>query len=406
MKRAASRLALAPLLLGCIALGSLAPGCNAQALGGGSLGWVDGSNGRPGPSTRTVTLRWRQRIVSEAVEAFVPVERAVAALDPERDRIYVGSTGGELWAMNGAGGRVYTYDAGGSISAEPAFDSGLNELYLGTEDGVLHRLAAQDGSVTWRSEVGGAISTRPVLTDDVIFVATDDDTVTALDRESGEALWRVRRDPPDGFTISQHAGLTLLEGERLLAAFTSGQVISLQPSDGALQWERDTSEELDPGSDGAPRFADVDTTPLVIDDLVYVASFAGGMYALERESGTVRWRDEELTGVTSIVPASDRLLVVSSGDLGLFCFDRVAREILWRKRLPRGAPSVPVIARDLVMFGESQGGFVTVALSDGEELGRLETGHGFTARAAFHDGRGFVMSNGGTLHAFAVAGAR
>lgn len=380
-------------------------GCGTGIVGGGNYGWVDGSGDSRPPSTRTVTLRWRQRLVSEEEEAFVPVERARAALDPERDRIYVGSSGGDLWAMTASGGRVYTYDAGGSIAAAPAFDVNRNELYLGTEDGVIHRLAAEDGEVAWRSEIGGAVSNPPLLTEDALYVVTDNDIVTALDRETGEALWRFRRDAPEGFTISQHAGLTMVDG-RLLTAFTAGQVVSLAPADGALQWERDTSVELEPGPDGMARFADVDTTPVVMDGLVYVASFAGGMYALELESGTVRWRDEEMTGVTSIVPASERLFIVSSGDLGLLCMDRVDREILWRKRLPRGAPGIPVVASDLVMFGESQGGFVTVALQSGHELGRIETGHGFTAAASFHDGRGFVISNGGTLYAFAVAGAR
>jgi outer membrane protein assembly factor BamB len=150
----------------------------------------------------------------------------------------------------------------------------------------------------------------------------------------------------------------------------------------------------------------VDTTPLVMDDLVYVASFAGGMYALELESGTVRWRDEELTGVTGIAPASDRMLIVASGDLGVLALDRFDREILWRKRLPRGAPAEPVVARDLVLFGESQGGFITLALQNGRELGRIETGHGFTAAPSIAAGRGFVLSNGGALLAFALPGAR
>ncbi len=393
--------------LGAALLGLAGLACSPAVLGGGNFGWVDGDGDDRSPSTRTVTLRWRERIVSEDVEAFVPVERAVAALDPIRDRIYVGSSGGELWAMNGAGGRVYTYDAGGGIAAEAAFDAQEGSLFLGTEDGVLHKLSAEDGHVHWRTEVGGAITTRPLLTEDAVYTITDDDVVTALDRESGEALWRYRRDAPEGFYISQHAGLTLSpDGRRLLAGFTAGVVVSLSPGDGSLQWERDTSLDLEPGPDGAARYADVDTTPYVIDDLVYVASFAGGTYALEIDSGTVRWRDEELTGVTSIVPASERLLVLSSGDLGLVLLDRLSREIVWRKRLPRGAPSIPVVASDLVMFGESMGGFVTVALQDGEELGRIETGHGFTARAAFHQGRGFVLSNGGTLYAFAVAGAR
>ena len=377
--------------------------CGPGIIGGG-FEWVDGHSGQS-VSTRAPHIRWRQQITHDYEGAYVPVERAAAALDPARDRLYVGSSSGELWAMTAAGTRIYTYDAGGGIAAQPALDAVRDELFLATEDGVVHLLTASTGALRWRAEVGGAVSQPPLLTDDAVYVVTDNDIVSALDRGEGEVLWRYRRDAPEGFYVSQHAGLTLAEG-RLLTGFTAGVVASLDPSDGSLQWERDTSLELEPGPDGTARFADVDTTPVVVDDLVYIASFAGGMYALELESGTVRWRDEELTGIIGITPASDRLLVLSSGDLGVLLIDRNDHEVVWRKRLPRGAPGEAIVAQDLVIFGESQGGFVTLALQNGRELGRVEAGHGFTARASIADGRGFILSNGGTLFAFALPGAR
>lgn len=383
----------------CVATTACGPGI----IGGGDFGWIDGSSGNPA-STRAPHVRWRQQITHDYEGPYVPVERAAAALDPARDRLYVGSSSGELWAMTAGGARIYTYDAGGGIAAQPALDPALDELFLATEDGVLHLLTASNGALRWRTEIGGAVSQPPVLTDDAVYVMTDNDVVSAIDRAEGEVLWRYRRDAPEGFNVSGHAGLTLAEG-RLLTGFTAGVVASLDPSDGSLQWERDTSLELEPGPDGTARFADVDTTPVVIDDLIYIASFAGGMYALELESGTVRWHDEELTGVIGITPASDRLLVLSSGDLGVVLIDRNDHEVVWRKRLPRGAPGEATVAQDLVMFGESQGGFVTVALQNGRELGRIEAGHGFTARATISDGRGFMLSNGGTLFAFALPGA-
>lgn len=378
-------------------------GCSIVS--GSGQGWLTGGSDRGTVDGRAVQLRWRQQIAPDYQGAYIPVERATAALDPARDRIYVGSSAGQLWAMSAVGARVYSYDAGGGIQAAPALDSPRDELYVATEDGVLHMLTASIGVLRWRAEVGAAVSQPPVLTDDAVYVVTDSDVVVALSRESGDPLWRVRRDAPDGFYISGHAGLTLANG-LLLTAFTGGVVVALDPADGSLLWERDTSVELEQGSDDTTRFADVDTTPVVLGDTAYVASFAGGLYALELRSGTVRYRDEQLTGVIGIDAAGEDMLILSSADLGIVGFDRQERTIVWRKTLPRGAPAEPVVARDLVLVGESQGGFVTLALQSGRELGRIETGHGFSARAAVADGRGFVMSNGGTLYAFALPGAR
>lgn len=383
----------------------LSVGCGPGFLGGGDYSWIDdGRSEAPRVSTRSIQLRWREQVTHDYEGDYVPVERAAPALDPANDRIYVGSSTGELWAMTAAGRLIYTYEAGGGIAVQPAFDAATDEIFVATEDGVVHRLTASTGALGWRTEIGGAVSQPPVLTDDALYLVTDNDVVVALDRSDGEPLWRYRRDAPEGFYVSQHAGITLADG-RILTGFTAGVVVALSAADGALLWERDTSVELEAGPEGAARFADVDTTPLVLDGLVYIASFAGGMYALDIESGTVRWRDEELTGITAITPATERLLLLSSGDLGLVCFDRVDQEILWRKVLPRGAPGEAVVAGDLVLFGESQGGFITLALQNGRELGRIEAGHGFTAPPSVADGRGFVMDNGGMLYAFALPGA-
>ncbi|MFK7992241.1 MAG: PQQ-binding-like beta-propeller repeat protein [Sandaracinaceae bacterium] len=380
-----------------VLVGVLTAGCAPGLIGGGDYGWLDGRHSEV--STRSIRLRWREQLTPTQGGAYIPVQRAAPVLDPANDRLYVGSTTGELWALSAGGSRIYTYDSGSSIGAQPAFDGARDEIYLPTEGGVLHMLTASTGRVQWRAEVGGAVSTAPVLTDDAVYVVTDDDIVVALAREDGEALWRVRREAPEGFSVSEHAGLALVE-RRLLTGFTNGVVMALSPADGSILWERDTAQELEPEDDGAPRFVDVDSTPAVVGETVFAASFAGGLFALEIDSGTVLWRDETLTGISAITAAGPRLLLLSSGDLGLVCFDHVSREIIWQKRLPRGAPAPAVVADDLVLFGETQGGFVTAALSNGAELGRIEVGHGFSARPSIRDGRGFVLSNGGGLFAF------
>jgi outer membrane protein assembly factor BamB len=391
-------------LLGLLAA-LTASGCGSGFLGAETYGWLEGTGDRYSVDGRAVQLRWRRQIAPDYQGAYIPVERASAALDPQHDRVYVGSSAGQLWAMSSSGTRLWTYDAGGSIGSRPALDARGDELYVATEDGVLHRLRGSTGELTWRMELGGAVTQPPLLTPDAVYVVTDNDVVVAMSRTDGEALWRYRRDAPEGFYISQHAGLTLAGG-MLVTAFTGGIVVALDPADGSLQWERDTSAELEAGTDGTPRFADVDTTPVLIGDALYVASFAGGLFALELASGSVRWRDETLTGIVGITPARGDRLLLASGDLGLVCFDASDREVVWRKELPRGAPAEAVVAQDLVLFGESQGGFVTLSLSTGRELGRIEAGHGFSAPPTIAGGRGFVMTNGGVLLAFALPGAR
>lgn len=406
MRRRLGALALGAGLLGSLGLGSL--GLGSLAVGASGCGPIqlpsayerahDAPRGRA-PEGR-LALRWTRTIAPEYEGAFMPIERAVPALVPSSDRMYVGSSAGSLWAFSGAGTQIWMYQAGGGIGSQPYVDPERDELYVASDDGLVHALVASTGEVRWRSELGGAVGRPPVATDDALYIVTDADVVAAFDRATGEALWRYRREAPEGFYVTEHAGLTLLD-RQLITAFTDGVVVALDPRDGSILWERDTAADLVSTSDTI-RFTDVDTTPLVIGDVIYAASFAGGLYALERSSGSVRWRREDLTGIVGLVEAPGGVLIASSGDHGVLALRARDGEPLWRHAVPRGAPTVPEVVGDLVVVGESEGGLITLALGSGRELGRVEAGHGFAAPPEVAAGLGAAVSNAGTLFVFAI----
>jgi len=328
----------------------------------------------------------------------VPVERASAALDPSRDRVYVGSTAGVLYAFKADGREVYRVALGGAIESAPALDSHENELFVGTEQGKVVALRAIDGSIRWEAEVGAAIRQPPVALEDAIYVVTDRDQVVALDRSDGASLWRIERARPSGFTIAGRAGLVVHEG-RLITAFSDGTVMSIDPSDGQAHWLVETAVDV-PRRDGeATRILDVDTTPVVVGDTVYVGSFSAGLYAIDAQSGSVVWRDAELSGAVGLAYANESL-IVASAEHGLICLREGNREERWRRRAERGAMTPPVVSDGLLLVGESEGSFLGLDIRQGREVARLDAGNGFAASAAVAAGRGFVLSNGGTLYAF------
>lgn len=346
-------------------------------------------------------LRWSRRMAPELEGPFLPIERSVAAFDPMHDRIYVGSSVGDLWAFDGRGAEIWMYHAGGGIGSQPLLDAERNELYVASDDGLLHALTPSTGEVRWTAEVGGAVGRTPVATDDALYVITDSDLVVAYDRRNGEALWRYRREAPEGFYIAEHAGLTRV-GTRLLTGFTDGAVMCLDARDGAALWTRDTLADVaDTGAE--LRFTDVDTTPVVVGERVYVASFAAGLYQLQLSNGSVEWLEDELTGITGIAATATGLLVLSSGDLGVVAFDPVEREIRWEREIERGAPTPPLVVGDVVIVGESEGGLVAFSLADGRELSRIEDEHGFAAMPAASMGIGAAVSNAGKVFVFELS---
>lgn len=355
--------------------------------------------------TGRLTFRWVRRLAVEleGIDGrFLPIERAVAAMDGAHDRIYVGSSRGYFWSLTGAGAQVYMYQAAGAVGCQPLLDTEQDEIYFASDDGVVHALVASTGELRWRAEIDGAVGRRPIATADVVYVVTDGDVVVAFARDSGEALWRYRRDAPEGFYIAEHAGL-VLAGRSLITGFTDGAVIALDPRDGHVQWTRETLEDLPATvSTDAMRFTDVDTTPVIVDGVAYVASFAGGLYALDVGSGSVRWLRRELTGLVGLAVAPGGMLIGSSGDVGVVGIDRATGDTMWTSRIRRGAPTAPTVVGDLVVVGETEGGLISLLASNGTEVGRLENGHGFAAPIAIDERLGAAVSNAGALFVFAI----
>ncbi len=403
--RAAVELGLARALAGLGLLGLL-PGL-ALALGcGGAHGTAQFAMPTPRADWReraagsSVVMRWTRDLGPAFGGLYRPVERSAPALDTQNGRVYVGTTERFVYAFNVEGRQLYRYLADAAVEAEPTVDPVRGELYVASTSGKVHALRAADGSVRWNIELGSAVSRAGVLSEDALYLVTDEDSVIALSRVDGSTLWRYKRDPRAGLQVAGHAGL-LLANQRLVTGFTDGSVVALSPSDGHVLWSVDTTLDFADPVQAEKGFVDVDTTPVQAGDLIYAASFLGGFYAIEAAHGAVRMRNPELTGVTSIA-ASEDALVLGSAKQGVVCLELPSLAPRWTAKVRRGVPNNVAIVNGTVYATETRGALLAFKLADGSETGRLQTEYGFTSSPSLYDGRGFIFGNSGILYAFTI----
>lgn len=361
--------------------------------------WYDGTDDTRPAGRESLRLRWSKRLTGDFDQPYIPVEHASAGLDPVHDRVYIGSAGGGFYAFSSGGRLQFRYDAESGIEAAPVVDETYGDVFLASEDGVIHALRGRTGALRWKEESGGPVRQPPILTDDEVYVVTEDDKVVALSRDDGEILWTYDREVDTEYAIAGHAGI-VLHGDKVLTGFTDGTIVALNANDGSVAWERPTSLDYEPDDSEALRFFDVDTTPVVVGDTVYAASFTTGIYAMNVDNGTVLWR-EARKGITGL-DGNANLLVVASADDGLYALERDSREVVWRRGLEGGAPGQPVIHGRVILVGQSRGPLLSLAVRSGRELSRIDAGTGFSAPPALSGRYGFALSNGGTLFAFSL----
>jgi outer membrane protein assembly factor BamB len=161
----------------------------------------------------------------------------------------------------------------------------------------------------------------------------------------------------------------------------------------------------------------VDTTPVVAriaaGEVVFVGSYAGGVFALDAENGSRVWLNERALGVTDLVlweqparPARDgqdtgtrahRILLAASGQTGLWALDPEDGRVLWRKDLPEGGISRPVPVAGALLVATTRYGLFLFSPLDGGLIDGIEPGGGIAMTPAAYGRRAFMLTNAGVL---------
>jgi outer membrane protein assembly factor BamB len=371
---------------------------------------------------RTLTAPSRQ--VGEDYEHGRP------AIDAKHGRIFVGTADRGLYALRaGDGETLWRFETLGVVQCEPLYDPQYDIVYFGSHDGALYAVDARNGSLLWRFMTGAEVGRKPVIggpDGSVLFVANGADQLFALERATGRQLWTVHRQPALGMEIAAHAG-PAVDGDMVYMAFSDGHVIAYDARDGSERWTPvDLSAEAEQTVGDAPRYLDVDTTPIVEDlpngKVVFVASYAGGVFALDARSGARVWMNEKAVGATEltlwrepahvarsaqpgelapVVPAK-RILVASSGVSGLWGLDPATGRKLWRVPVPEGGITAPAAIAGALLVGTTHYGMFLMSPVDGRPIDGIDLGTGFAETPAAYGNRAFVLSNAGTFLGIAV----
>jgi len=355
--------------------------------------------------------------ISERV-AGEDYEHGRPEIDAKHRRVFVGSSDRGLYALGADdGSAIWRFETTGPVQSEPLYEAGEDVVFFGSNDGALYKVKAADGSLLWRFNTNAEVSKKPVIQNGILYVVNANDTVVAMDAKTGKTRWSQHRSPAFGMEIAGYAG-PLVTRDRVYVAFSDGHVAAYDPLDGTERWPMvDLSAEFEQAQGDVPRYLDVDTTP-VLDTItagrvVYVASYAVGVFALDALTGARVWVNDRAAGVTQLVlwqepshrprdgvgPAipGRKLLLGSSGTTGLWELATEDGREVWRRPLPNGGVSAPVPIAGALMVSTTRYGLFLFSPLDGGVIDGLDMSNGLTMAPAVIGRRAYVMSNTGVL---------
>ncbi len=410
---------MSKIRLGVTVVGALATSLAGLAIGCSSL--RAGANPE-GPNWQhraswSMHVVFDRDIVAPARKKGAPYERGQPEIDPAHVRLFVGSSDHGLYALNARDGApLWRFETLGFVQCAPLYDPKENVVYFGSNDGALYKVDADTGVLKWRFMTNAEVARRPVLSDGMVYATNANDTLIALEAKTGELVWSQHRTPAAGMEIAGYSGATVAWG-KVYMGFSDGNVTAFDAKTGKERWQPlDLSAEAEQLLGEIPEYLDVDTTPVAAQlesaPAVFVASYEGGVYALDAETGTQLWSNTNVAGTYDMAwwqePAHQasgdgarvpkrRLLMVATGTSGLWALDPDSGEPVWRRELPAGGVSAPVPIVGALIVTTSQLGVYLLSPTDGSLIDGVHLAHGASAAPAAYGTRAFVLSDSGQL---------
>ncbi len=313
---------------------------------------------------------------------------AIIAVDYEGDvTSYASMSGKTLW------------QAGLDVPVATGAGGGDGLVLIGTKKGQLIALDELSGEVKWKKQLTSEILSPAKAAHGVVVARTADGRLTGLSSEDGTRLWSYQRAVP--LLSLRGAGEAVISGEMVISGYANGKLVALSLNDGVVVWE--TSVAVPRGRTELDRLVDIDSTPVIADDVVYVVAFHGRLAGVSLNSGRVLWY-RDFSSRTGLDVDPGYSVYVSDESDYVWSVQDGSGDALWRQtRLLRRKVTAPVIVGENVIVGDFEGFVHWISREDGRFVARKRIAdEAIRSKPVVKDDLVFVTASDGTLTAFRI----
>jgi outer membrane protein assembly factor BamB len=334
--------------------------------------------------------------------------------DPDTGQVIVATDAGSVTALDSNGRRAWSIATGGKVRAQPTIVDA--HVYVSSDDGFLYKLDKRNGLTAWRTQIVNGGKPRlefgekefrwdrygsAVVTDGKrIYVGSRDGNLYALAADDGHELWRASAADMITGTPAVHAGQVIYNSY-------DKHVYAVDADDGKLRWKRDLQGELP---------SDV----VIANQVALIGSRAYELNAVDLDDGAVRWnRYVWFSWIESPPNVRDDIAYFGTSDaLKLFACEVESGRKVWERPLPGWSWSRPAV-NDQHVYAAVVGAKAYAAPRDGafvavnRATGTIEWLHpvtpvegakqwGFGASPALSDSAVYAADLTGRVFAFAA----
>jgi outer membrane protein assembly factor BamB len=250
--------------------------------------------------------------------------------------LYVGSDDGECVAVDVESGEVRYRARLGQLVRSSPLPVGERVVVGVVEPKGAGSLVALDakGKLAWRAKLAGVFSS-PALAGPHVLVGSDDGSLHAVDHEKGSLAWshavgsKVRATPA-------------IAGEVAIVGDFSGRLVAVWLKDGSRAWTAELGSALY-------------SSAAIAAEVAVVGSNDGTIHGVDLKTGAVRFQVRTRGPVVASPLSIGERFVVGSTDGDLYLIDATGKLIQQMTLAPGGIASSAAAASGLLVVGSARG---------------------------------------------------
>ncbi len=312
-------------------------------------------------------------------------------------------------------GKIYTLDAAATVSAftlsgssvlsvstKPDTTVGLGgyggglaaengRLYVANGYGMVTALDPQTGKAIWSKDIDVPVRAAPTAAGDRLYVITIDGKFYCLSGVDGSELWSARGLPQSASLMTSTS--PAVNDDVVVVPYPSGDIMAFKLSDGSTIWTENLSRTRQTSQIAS--MSDV-ARPAIDNGVVFAIGHAGRMIAAQAKSGDRLW-SLSIPGSEPPCVAGDTVYVVDTGGR-LMALSRSDGKTRWLTQLPAAKNYAgPIIAANTLWLISSKGEVLSVDAATGKVGGTMELGDTVYLPPIVAQGPMFVLTDSAKL---------
>lgn len=251
------------------------------------------------------------------------------------------------------------------MTCPPATDE--HRVFVATAEYKLLALRQDNGQILWSIPLPNQVNAQPGVDNQQVIVKTITGDVLAFNANNGKRLWHYQHLNTGRFTLKKSSAPKIYQNKVFLG-FPDGKLVVLDNHTGQKIWEYIpiVSKKISDYSE----LVDVSADPIFENDTIYFNTYQGKIQALSIASGEIQW--EQSIGNAHEL-ALGKYLYTISRENDVFALDKTTGKVVWRQDSLSDFSLVgPTLdnMQNYVIVGDDHGQLYFLSSQTGQLLGK------------------------------------